>query len=75
MGYPTELQIKRRKTSDQWYVNIPLPVAEAMELDLGEVWEWIVEDKDQLVLRRKIASESALIKKNGRGVSREHLLE
>lgn len=63
MGNPTKIQLIKRKTSEQWYVNLPSAVAQAMEFDKGEVWEWIIEDKDVLVLRRQIPSESALKKK------------
>jgi hypothetical protein len=63
MGHPTKIQLIKRKTSEQWYVNFPAALAQALEFDRGEVWEWIVEDKDQLVLRRQIPSDSALKKK------------
>lgn len=63
MGCPTKIQLIKRKSSLQWYVNFPSAVAQAMEFDRGEVWEWIVEDKDQLVLRRQIPSQSARKKK------------
>jgi hypothetical protein len=63
MGHPTKIQLIQRQTSEQWYVNFPAALAQAMEFDKGEVWEWIVEDKNQLVLKRQIPVESAL-KKN-----------
>lgn len=63
MGHPTKLQLIKRKTSEQWYVNLPHAVAQAMELDRDELWEWIVESKDVLVLRRQTPSASVLKKK------------
>jgi len=63
MGHPTRIQLIKRKTSEQWYINFPAALAQAMEFDKGEVWEWIIEDKDQLVLRRQIPKESAIKKK------------
>ncbi|MDX9975250.1 MAG: hypothetical protein RBU21_19840 [FCB group bacterium] len=63
MGHPTKIQLINRKSSQQWYVNIPHAVAEALELDRGEIWEWIIEDKDQMVLRRQIPSDSPIKKK------------
>jgi hypothetical protein len=63
MGNPTKIQLIKRKSSEQWYVNLPSAIAQAMEFDRGEVWEWIVEDKDQLVLRRQIPSQSTIKKK------------
>lgn len=59
MGHPTKIQLIKRQTSEQWYVNFPAALAQAMEFDKGEVWEWIVEDKNQLVLRRQIPVASA----------------
>jgi len=63
MGHPTRIQLIQRKASEQWYVNFPSALAQAMEFDKGEIWEWIIEDKDQLVLRRQIPSQSAVKKK------------
>jgi len=54
MGYPTKVQlIKRQKTADQFYINFPTAIAEAMEFDKGEVVEWIIEDKANLILHRR----------------------
>lgn len=63
MGYPTKIQLIQRKASEQWYINFPSALAQAMEFDKGEVWEWIIEDMNQLVLRRQIPVESAIKKK------------
>lgn len=52
MGYQTKIQLIKRKTSEQWYVNFPSAVAQAMEFEKGEEMEWIIEDKQNLVLRR-----------------------
>ena len=67
MGHPTKIQLIKRQTSEQWYVNFPAALAQALEFDKGEIWEWIVEDKNQLVLRRQIPVASAR-KKNRRSV-------
>ncbi len=53
MGYPTKVQLIQRKASEQWYINFPSAVAQAMEFDKGEVVEWIIEDKANLILHRK----------------------
>jgi hypothetical protein len=63
MGHPTKIQLIQRKASEQWYVNFPSALAQAMEFDKGEVWEWIIENKDQLVLRRQVPAASAIKKK------------
>jgi len=53
MGYPTKVQlIKRQKTADQYYINFPTAIAEAMDFDKGEQVFWHVEDKANLVLHR-----------------------
>lgn len=63
MGHPTKIQLIQRKTSEQWYINFPAALAQAMEFDKGEVWEWIIEDKNQLVLRRQVPAPTAVKKK------------
>ncbi|MHB8945034.1 MAG: hypothetical protein ACYC6I_00705 [Bacillota bacterium] len=63
MGYPTKVQLIRRKKSEQWYINFPSAIAQAMDFERGEMVEWIIEDKEQLVLHRLNAPPSALKKK------------
>jgi hypothetical protein len=53
MGYPTKVQLIRRKHSHQWYINFPAPIAEAMEFAKGECVEWIIRDRASLLLRRQ----------------------
>ena len=62
MGCPTKVQLIKRKESEQWYVNFPAQIAQAMEFERGETVEWVVEDKSQLVLRRRSVPPSALKK-------------
>jgi len=62
MGYPTRVQLIRRKASEQWYVNFPMAIAQAMQFARGEVVEWIIEDREQMVLRRRDPPPSALKK-------------
>lgn len=63
MGYPTKVQLIKRKQSEQWYINFPAAVAQAMEFERGETVEWIIEDKANLVLHRLKAPLSAVKKK------------
>lgn len=63
MGYPTKVQLIKRKDSEQWYINFPSALAQAMEFERGETVEWIIEDKSQLVLRRR-GQNSTLKKTN-----------
>ena len=53
MGYPTKVQLISRKASEQWYVNFPAALAQAMEFTKGETVEWIVEDRRTLLLKRR----------------------
>lgn len=59
MGYPTKVQLIQRKASEQWYINFPSAVAQAMEFTRGETVEWIIEDRSQLLLRRLQPPSSA----------------
>jgi len=52
MGYPTKVQLIKRKQSEQWYINFPAALAQAMDFERGETVEWTVEDKSHLLLRR-----------------------
>ena len=57
MGYSTKVQlIKRSKGPDQWYVNFPTVLAEAIDFSKGEQVEWIVEDRNFLNLHRPAAT-------------------
>jgi len=42
----------RSPDSQQWYINFPAPLAQAMEFEKGEVIEWVIQDKNTLVLHR-----------------------
>ena len=53
MGYVTKVQvIARRNRTRQFYVTLPAPLAEALEVEKGEAVEWVVEDKGRLTVRR-----------------------
>jgi hypothetical protein len=65
MGYATKVQLIKRKSSEQYYVNLPAQLAAAMEFERGEVVEWFVEDKATLALRRADAPKPILKQKAG----------
>lgn len=52
MGFRTKIQLIQRKESEQWYVNFPTQVAQIMEFNRGEEFEWTLVDKNTLKLRR-----------------------
>jgi hypothetical protein len=62
MGFPTKVQLIKRKSSEQWYINFPSALAQAMDFSRGETVEWTVEDKSLLALRRLNPPPSALKK-------------
>lgn len=62
MGFPTKVQLIKRKSSEQWYINFPSALAQAMDFSRGETVEWSVEDKSLLALRRLTPPPSALKK-------------
>jgi hypothetical protein len=62
MGYPTKVQLIQRKASEQWYINFPSAVAQALDFSRGETVEWHIEDKNLLALRRLTPSASLLKK-------------
>jgi hypothetical protein len=63
MGLPTKVQLIKRKQSEQWYINFPSAVAQAMEFERGETVEWYIEDKGTLALKRQQVPPSVLKKK------------
>lgn len=63
MGFPTKVQLIKRKQSEQWYINFPSAIAQAMDFERGETVEWIIEDKGLLALKRQNIPPSVLKKK------------
>jgi hypothetical protein len=52
MGFPTKIQLIKRAKSEQWYINLPSAIAQAMEFERGEMVEWLIEDKHRMILKR-----------------------
>jgi bifunctional DNA-binding transcriptional regulator/antitoxin component of YhaV-PrlF toxin-antitoxin module len=44
--------MRRGGKNRPWYLICPAPLAQALEIEKGEVMEWVVEDKHTLVLKR-----------------------
>ena len=63
MAFPTKVQLIKRKSSEQWYINFPSAVAQAMDFSKGEIVEWSIHDRSTLVLKRPYAPPSPLEKK------------
>ena len=59
MGYITRVQvIERANDTRQYYFICPAPLAQAMEFQKGEEIDWVIEDRDTVVIRRVEKSES-----------------
>ena len=65
MGYQTKVQQIKRVKSEQWYINLPAQLAQAMQFEQSETVEWFIEDKATLALKRHKIPEPVL-KKNTR---------
>ena len=52
MGYQIKVQKVERPTNRSYYLNLPVVVAEALDIGKGEAWEWKIEDKNTLILLR-----------------------
>jgi len=53
MGYKVKLQKVSRPTNNTFFVTLPVVLVETMNLVKGEEFEWLLEDKNTLVFRRK----------------------
>jgi len=63
MGYLTKIQLIKCVNSEQWYVNFPAAVAQAIEFQQGEIVEWLIDDHQNLVLKRSDEAVAPLKKK------------
>lgn len=67
MGYLTKLQvIERKNNTKQYYMVCPAPLAQALELEKGEDIEWVVRDKQTLIIRRAAKSKGEAKSKGSR---------
>ena len=62
--YPMKVQVIRSKgVSPRFYINIPLPLAAAIDLGAGEEFQWQLLGRSDLRLRRVADPEPALKRK------------
>lgn len=58
MGYPSKVQlIKRQRGQHQYYINLPMAISRAMNIQPGEILEWVVSREGYLVLMRPSSGE------------------
>ena len=67
MGYPTKIQLIARQKGNQWYVNFPNALAEAMNFKKSETVEWEVESLFVLKMTRKDAPRKRAARKTKGG--------
>jgi len=60
MGHLIKIQRVERGKTKSYYVNFPAALAEAAQIEKGEEFEWLVEDKNAFLLRRKKTKKSIL---------------
>jgi hypothetical protein len=54
MGYESKVQVIRRGGKNrQYYLICPAPLAGALELEKGELIQWVVKDRYCLEVRRQ----------------------
>jgi antitoxin component of MazEF toxin-antitoxin module len=63
MGFKTKVQLIKRPKSEQWYINLPSALAQAMDFNKSEQVEWQIQDRTQLVLNRLSNIKPAIKKK------------
>ena len=67
MEYPTKIQLISRQKGNQWYVNFPNALAEAMGFQKGETVEWEIESLQSLkMVRQKVPVKKSKIKRKKR---------
>lgn len=57
MGYRTKIQVISRKNNHQFYIMCPTALAQALELQKGEFIEWIIENKNKIIIRRNLSQK------------------
>ena len=73
MGYKVKIQKVERGATKSFYVNFPAAVAEACVLEKGEEMEWLIEDRNNFVLKR--VKEQKSILPNPKNKSKKNDLE
>jgi hypothetical protein len=62
MGYKIKMQKVERPTNKSFYVSFPASIAESCEIVKGEEMEWLVQDRNTFVLKRKKKAKSFVSK-------------
>ena len=57
MGFKTKIQLIQRKSSQQYYINFPSACAQMLDLRKGEVVDWELSPKGDLLLKRNMRAQ------------------
>lgn len=52
MGYPVKIQKVERPSNRSFYLNFPMAIAQALDIQKGETFEWSVQDQSTFTLKR-----------------------
>jgi hypothetical protein len=52
MGYLVKVQKVDRPTNRSFYLNLPVVLAQSLDITKGEEFRWTIEDKNTLILSR-----------------------
>jgi hypothetical protein len=52
MGYLVKVQKVDRPTNRSFYLNLPVVLAQSLDITKGEEFQWTIEDKNTLILSR-----------------------
>ena len=63
MGYKVKIQKVERPTNKSFYVNLPAAMAEAMDIQKGEEFQWLIDDRNTMILKRMKNRKSFIDKK------------
>jgi len=67
MGYTVKIQKVERPTNQSFYLNFPSALAQLLDVQKGEEFEWIVENKNLFLLKRVKLKKSARLKSMSSG--------
>jgi len=52
MGYPVKIQKVERPSNRSFYLNFPMAIAQALNIQKGETFEWSIQDQSTFTLKR-----------------------
>ena len=66
MGHVVKIQRVDRGRTRSFYLNFPAALADVMQVDKGEEFEWLLEDKNTVWLRRTVPQPCRCLPKKRR---------